>query len=357
MDTSASVREWVSDYYGKLLKSSDDLKTNACCATGAPPSWIASRLENVHEDVLERFYGCGFPIPQGLEGLRVLDLGCGTGRDVYVIAQLVGEDGEVIGLDMTEEQLEVATRTQPWHADRFGFAKPNTRFVQGYIEDLAGIGLEDNSVDVIVSNCVVNLSPRKDIVLKEAFRVLNEGGEFYLSDVVVDRRLPEELANDPILHSECLGGAMYRADFEHLVRQVGFIDPRVMIEAPITIQNEEIIAKVGDATFQSVTYRLFKLPAMDPHCEDYGQMATYKGGVLGAEEVFWLDQDHAFEVGRPESVCSNSADMLSKTRFAQYFEIEGDRSVHLGPHTCGQTGAARDHAGPKDPSSCGPSCC
>jgi len=356
MNTDASVREWVSDYYGKLLKSSEDLKTNACCATGAPPEWISSRLEHVHGDVLERFYGCGFPIPQGLEGLRVLDLGCGTGRDVYVISQLVGESGEVIGLDMTAEQLEVARRTQGWHADRFGFSKPNTKFVQGYIEDLASAGIEDGSIDVIVSNCVVNLSPRKDIVLAEAYRVLAEGGEFYLSDVVVDRRLDPELANDPVLHSECLGGAMYRADFEHLVRQIGFVDPRVMTEAPITIQNDEIIEKVGDATFQSVTYRLFKLPGLDHRCEDYGEMATYKGGVLGGEEVFWLDQNHAFEVGRPESVCTNTADMLMKTRFAEYFELEGDRSTHLGPHICGLTDAAREHADQKAPS-CGPSCC
>jgi ubiquinone/menaquinone biosynthesis C-methylase UbiE len=356
VDTNASVREWVSDYYGKLLKSSEDLKTNACCATGAPPEWISARLEHVHGDVLERFYGCGFPIPQGLEGLRVLDLGCGTGRDVYVIAQLVGESGEVIGLDMTPEQLEVARRTQAWHADRFGFSKPNTRFLQGYIEDLAGAGIEDNSIDVIVSNCVVNLSPRKDIVLAEAYRVLAEGGEFYLSDVVVDRRLDPELANDPILHSECLGGAMYRADFEHLVRQIGFVDPRVMTEAPITIQNDEIIEKVGDATFQSVTYRLFKLPELEPRCEDYGEMATYKGGILGGEEVFWLDAGHAFEVGRPESVCTNTTDMLMKTRFADFFEIKGDRSVHLGAHTCGLTNAARDYADQKAPS-CGPSCC
>src|SRR5690554_4383386 len=168
----ASTHEWVKDYYGKLLASSEDLQTNACCASGAPAGWIASRLQKVHPDVSARFYGCGFPIPQAIKGATVLDLGCGTGRDAYVIAQLAGERGKVIGLDMTEEQLRVARKTQDWHAETFGFAAPNTEFVQGYIEDLTTAGIGDASVDVIVSNCVVNLSPRKDLVLAEAYRAL-----------------------------------------------------------------------------------------------------------------------------------------------------------------------------------------
>jgi arsenite methyltransferase len=97
------LQAFVSDYYGSRLRSSADLKTNACCATGAPPAWLSSRLSNVHPDVASRFYGCGFPIPHGLVGSTVIDLGCGTGRDVYVLAQLVGSGGHVHGVDMTEE--------------------------------------------------------------------------------------------------------------------------------------------------------------------------------------------------------------------------------------------------------------
>lgn len=90
--TIRDLQGFVSEYYGTLLSSSADLETNACCASGAPPPWIASRLSNVHEKVSSRFYGCGFPIPHGLEGATVVDLGCGTGRDVYVLAQLVAPE-------------------------------------------------------------------------------------------------------------------------------------------------------------------------------------------------------------------------------------------------------------------------
>lgn len=336
--TATDLHAWVSEYYGKLLASTADLKTNACCATGAPPARVASALMNVHDDVQSRFYGCGFPIPDAVEGCHVLDLGCGTGRDAYVLAQLVGKDGHVTGVDMTDEQLRVAQETQAWHAERFGFA--NTRFVNGFIEDLTAADIADGSVDVVVSNCVVNLSPRKDLAVAEAFRVLRDGGEFYLSDVVVDRRLPAEVAADPILYGECLGGAMYRADFEDLAREVGFTDVRVIEEAPITIQNAEVQAKAGLARFASVTYRLFKLPGLDTGCEDYGQVATYRGGVSGSERLLWLDDHHAFEVGRPERVCRNTARMLSDTRFAPYFDVS-PAGGHLGAFPCDPTQAAR----------------
>lgn len=338
--STSNLQAFVRDYYGKLLASSADLKTNACCASGAPPSWIGSALAKVHEEVSSRFYGCGFPIPHGLDGATVVDLGCGTGRDAYVLAQLVGPHGRVHGVDMTEEQLKVANDTAAWHAQRFGYERPNTQFHQGYIEDLRAIGLADQSADVIVSNCVVNLSPRKDLVLAEAFRVLKPGGELYLSDVFVDRRLPTAIAADPVLYAECLGGALYEFDFVSLAKRSGFGDPRVVSASPISVQNEEIALKVGAARFRSVTYRLFKLPGLDEQCEDYGQSAVYRGGIEGAESLFWLDDHHAFERGRPERVCANTASMLADTRFARWFEVQGDRTTHFGVFACGPTMAA-----------------
>jgi len=354
-DAESTLQEFVSEYYGKLLASSQDLKTNACCASGAPPRWIASALAKVHEDVSNRFYGCGFPIPHGLLGMRVLDLGCGTGRDVFVISQLVGPSGEVHGVDMSEEQLAVARATEDWHAKKFGYAQANTQFHQGYIEDLRAMDLEDESVDLVVSNCVVNLSPKKERVLAEAFRVLAPGGELYISDVFADRRLPPEVATDPILYAECLGGALYEADFVSLAKRAGFADPRVVSSAPITIQNDEISDRVGAACFTSVTYRLFKLEGLDQQCEDYGQVATYKGGIQGAESLFWLDDHHAFERGRPERVCGNTATMLVETRFSSFFELAGDRSRHFGVFACGPTMAAAQY--PLGESSSSGNCC
>lgn len=353
--TRPDLQAFVREYYGSLLTSTADLKTNACCASGAPPAWILSRLEHVHEDVQRRFYGCGFPIPHALDGATVVDLGCGTGRDVYVLAQLVGAHGRVHGVDMTDEQLKLARDTADWHAQRFGYATPNTTFHHGFIEDLAALGIGDASVDVVVSNCVVNLSPRKDLVLAEVFRVLKPGGEFYVSDVFVDRRLPPDVASDPVLYAECLGGAMYQADFVSLAKRAGFLDPRAVSTSPISIASPEIQAKVGTARFVSVTYRLFKLGALDDQCEDYGQVAVYRGGIEGAESVVWLDDHHAFERGRPERVCGNTADMLSSTRFSRWFDVSGDKRTHFGLYPCGPTMAATVYQ--TTPDGTGASCC
>ena len=333
-----TTQAFIQAYYGRVLQSSADLKTSACCAAGAPPAWIQDRLARVHDDVQRRFYGCGFPIPHALDGATVVDLGCGAGRDVYVLAQLVGPHGRVHGVDMTEEQLAVARATEAWHAERFGYDAPNTSFHQGYIEDLSS--LADASADVIVSNCVVNLSPRKDLVLAEALRVLKPGGELYLSDVVADRRLPAALTEDPVLVAECLGGAPYEGDLLTLARRAGFLDPREVSRAPITLTDPAIAARVGAARFTSLTLRLFKLDGLDAACEDYGQVAIYRGGIEGAERVLWLDDHHAFEAGRPERVCRNTAAMLTRTRLARWFDVLGAADVHYGAFPCGGTMAA-----------------
>src|SRR5690606_37504202 len=148
------------------------------------PEWLKPLLGNIHPEVLSRYYGCGLVCPDQLAGCRVLDLGSGSGRDVYALAQLVGAEGEVVGVDMTEEQLAVAREHQTYHAETFGY--DNVRFVQGYIEKLDQTGLEPGSFDVIVSNCVINLSPDKDAVLKGVYNLLKPGGEFYFSDVYAD---------------------------------------------------------------------------------------------------------------------------------------------------------------------------
>lgn len=351
-----TIREEVQRYYGEVLQHSDDLKTNACCAVGAPASWLKGLLANIHPDVSARFYGCGFPITEALEGATVVDLGCGTGRDAYLLSQLVGPDGHVHGVDMTEAQLEVARRTVDWHMERFGFSKPNVSFHHGYIEDLSALDIESDSVDLVVSNCVVNLSPRKDRVLAEVSRILRPGGEFHFSDVFADRRLPPEVASDPVLYGECLGGALYDGDFVSLAWRSGFRDPRTVEAAPITIMNEDVERKVGAARFRSITWRLFKLAQLDDRCEDYGQVAVYKGTIPQVGDVFTLDDHHVFEAGRPERVCGNTAAMLAETRYAPHFEIVGDTSTHFGVFDCSATMAstarATDSAGAASGSCC-----
>jgi arsenite methyltransferase len=291
----------------------------------------------LHDEVKARFYGCGSPIPPALDGITVLDLGCGSGRDCYVISKLVGPQGSVIGLDMTEEQLAVARRHRDHHARRFGWA--NADFRQGYIEDLAGAGIADASVDLVISNCVLNLSPDKPRAFREIFRVLKPGGELYFSDVFADRRVPRALAEDPVLLGECLGGALYVEDFRRLMGQAGCRDARIVSSAPLALTDPEIVRKAGFVGFSSMTIRAFKLDLED-RCEDFGQVATYRGSLAESPHAFVLDDHHRFQAGKPMLVCGNTADMVSRTRYAGHFTVTGDKSVHYGLFDCGPVSAA-----------------
>ena len=200
-----SALDQIKEYYGRTLRRSSDLKTGACCSTDSLPEHVKRLLPLIEPEIIDKFYGCGSPIPPELSGRTVLDLGCGTGRDVYIVSSLVGADGTVIGVDMTEEQLAIARRHLESQTRRLGYDRPNVEFRQGYIENLGELGIADESIDVVISNCVINLSPEKRRVFSEILRVLKPGGELYFSDVFSDRRVPPELAADPVLHGECLG--------------------------------------------------------------------------------------------------------------------------------------------------------
>eukprot|EP00928_Gymnodinium_smaydae_P034098 TRINITY_DN24246_c0_g2_i1.p1 TRINITY_DN24246_c0_g2~~TRINITY_DN24246_c0_g2_i1.p1 ORF type:complete len:357 (-),score=83.00 TRINITY_DN24246_c0_g2_i1:228-1298(-) len=325
---SADTQDSVKEYYSKFLKTSDDLQTNACCTAAAPPDHIKKCIANIHDQVVAKYYGCGLCLPDDIEGLSVLDLGCGAGRDVYIASQLVGAKGRVVGVDMTEEQLEVARSTASWHAEKFGFA--NVDFKQGYIERLGELGLEPNSFDVIVSNCVINLSPDKESVLREAYRLLKPGGELYFSDVYSDRRVPQTLREDSVLWGECISGALYWNDFHNLAKKCGFLDPRLVKDSVITVQNKKLEAKLGRIWFYSATYRLFKLPDLESHCEDYGQAVIYKGTVPWSADSFLLDGHHDIEKGKVFPVCGNTWKMLHDTRFKRHFDFIGNFDVHYG---------------------------
>lgn len=329
----------VRQYYGRVLRSNKDLKTGACCPSDAMPSHLRLLLDDIHPAIKERFYGCGTPLPPALEGMTVLDLGCGSGRDVYLLSRLVGEHGCVIGIDMTAEQLEAARVHQQWHADRYGYARSNVDLRDGYIEDLAACDIADASVDVVVSNCVLNLSPEKARVFAEILRVLKPGGELYFSDVFADRRIPECLRHDPVLLGECLGGALYAEDFRRVMAEAGCQDVRTVSSSVVPLVDETIIAKIGMVGFSSVTVRAFKL-ALEDRCEDYGQIATYLGTIPEYPHHFDLDDHHRFETGRPLRVCGNSFDMLAATRYGRHFTLLGDKQTHFGLFDCAPASAS-----------------
>ena len=352
MTEASDVLTSVKEYYGRTLQSTGDLKTSACTACKPPPATVRSALGKVPAEVKNKFYGCGNPIPAGIDGLRVLDLGCGSGRDCYVAALMAGRDGHVTGVDMTDAQLGTAISCR----DAFALANPTAaplRFVQGYIEDIRGAGIADGSVDLIISNCVVNLSPNKPAVIEGAFKALAVGGEFHFSDVYADRRLPEQVRKHELLWGECIAGAMYVNDFIALCRRVGFAEPRELERAPIAIQETNLQSVVGNAQFYSITYRLFKLPENlnELACEDYGQVAYYLGTLSGYPHRYVLDDHHSFDTGRPVLVCGNTAAMLQDTYLKAHFRVVGDRSVHYGEFPCGPPSATADST--SAPASCG----
>lgn len=346
--------EEIKKYYSNVtVKEQGEMATHTCaCGPECMPAYIRKILADIPEEITTRFYGCGSPLPAALEGCTVLDLGCGTGRDVYLASKLVGPTGKVIGIDMNADQLAVAEAHHAEMDEKWGY--DNVEFKQGYIEALDELGIEDGSVDVVISNCVINLSPDKKAVFDEIWRVLSYSGELYFSDIFADRRIPEEVSSSPLLVGECLGGAMYIEDFRRLMRRCGWEDFRYVKSRAATIDNDEVEALIGNIQFSERTVRAFKLPDIQEDiCEEYGQTAIYNGGIEGSENYFDLDDHHRFFKGLRLDVCGNSCSYVQNTRFGKYFTVYGDRSIHFGPFEgCGNTPAVGGGDG-----GCGCACC
>ncbi|XP_068111159.1 arsenite methyltransferase-like [Hyperolius riggenbachi] len=311
------IHDDVKEYYGKYLKSSKDLKTNACVTPSKPiPKHIREALNEVHEEVSSRYYGCGLVVPECLENCRILDLGSGSGRDCYMLSKLVGQKGYVTGLDMTDEQVQVSRKYIDYHTKKFGYQQPNINFVSGYIEDLKGAGLEDQSNDIIISNCVVNLSPDKKAVLREAYRLLKHGGELYFSDVYSDKPIPNQLRQNKVLWGECISGALCWEDLYHTAEEIGFSPPRLVTSSFITVNNKELEEIIGDYKFVSATFRLFKLPK--DSVKEKG-LVIYNGGITGYETEMQFDANFTFKEGEVEEVDEELWRILKKSRFSDEF--------------------------------------
>ena len=266
---------------------------------------------------------------------------------------MIGSDGLSGDVRLVDQLVDlVRGEAGQHHAQAFGF--DNVRFVHGYIERLDELGLEPGSFDVIVSNCVVNLSPDKDAVLRGVQGLLMPGGEFYFSDVYADRRVPECVRNDPVLYGECLGGALYWNDFTRLSHRTGFADPRLVEDRPLLITDPVLADKLGTLRFFSATYRLFKLEGLESACEDYGQAVIYRGTIARQPHRFVLDKHHGIEAGRVFPVCGNTWRMLHDTRFAPHFGFIGNFDRHYGLFEgCGSSiPFDTDHAGAATSGSC-----
>ncbi|MBI4243557.1 MAG: methyltransferase domain-containing protein [Planctomycetes bacterium] len=323
----SEIFEYVKDFYGKKISSNKALTASACC-TDETKSRFYEIMKDIPEIIKDRSYGCGSPFPnEDLTGMTVLDLGCGSGLDVFITSKLVGNSGKAIGIDMTEEQLAMAAKAFPVVMKNFGYSKPNIGFYKDYIEICENI--PDESVDLVISNCVINLSPRKDLVFKAINRVLKPYAQFYISDIVCDRRLPDYVRKPNRDYGECLSGADYINDLRDVMEESGFRDVRM-------VSKLELQDKIGveNARFCSVTLRGFKIPELDRRCEDYGQFATYQGNCDQQPAEFKLDMEHSFEALKPFAVCRNTALMLSKTYLSKYFKVTNEVK-HFGIFPCG----------------------
>ncbi len=325
------MRADVQQYYGEVLQSSDDLKTSACCTDMSAPAYLKAVLSELHDEVLARYYGCGLVLPEALDGMHVLDLGCGAGRDCYALSRLVGETGRVVGVDMTPEQLAVARSHTKYHADQFGYGQSNVEFLEGDIERLEATGLEPDSFDIIVSNCVINLAEDKQAVLDQAWRLLKPGGELYFADIYADRRVPAPLKKDPVLYGECLSGALYWNDFLRLANNAGFNNPLIVTDRPLSVDDLQLRERLGDIQFCSATLRLFKLDGMEATREDYGQTVQYLGSIPHHVEQLVLDRFQTFPAGVPVAVCGNTFRMIRDSRLGEHFRFDDAKCEHLGP--------------------------
>jgi len=222
MNDTIEIIDVVQKRYGAIALGEQE----SCCGSGsgdsccAPALYDSATLASLPESVTDISLGCGNPVAIAslYPGNVVLDLGSGGGIDCFLAARQVGETGKVIGVDMTPAMLERANQNR----ERLGLA--NVEFREGRIEALP---VEDNSIDVILSNCVINLAPDKSAVFAEAFRVLKPGGRFSVSDIVSEGEFSEELRADMERWAECVTGAIDADKYMEMLKAAGFTEVEI----------------------------------------------------------------------------------------------------------------------------------
>ncbi|MBK1829453.1 methyltransferase domain-containing protein [Verrucomicrobiaceae bacterium R5-34] len=332
-----------------------------CCPVDYDPQY----LKAIPAEVIEKDYGCGDPSKYLQPGETVLDLGSGTGKICFIASQVVGPAGKVIGVDMTDDMLEVAQRNAPVVAEEIGYA--NVEFRKGRIQDL-GLDLDlldaelkkqpitdansylsseslasdlrikhpliaSDTVDVVVSNCVLNLveTHLKTQLFEELFRVLKKGGRAVISDIVSDEEIPTHLQNDAYLWSGCISGAYTEEGFLKAFADAGFHGIEILKRDEAPWQTVEGIE------FRSVTIQAWK--GKQGPCLERNQAVIYKGPFSKV-----LDDDgHAMERGKRYAVCDKTFHLYQKPPYREYFEfIEPLESVALEDAVEFPCGATRE---------------
>ena len=334
MDSIITIRSSVEKRYAEAAKQQE---AALCC----PVEYDRKYLEVIPDEVIKRDYGCGDPSKWLKPGETVLDLGSGTGKICFIAAQVVGAKGKVIGVDMTDDMLEVARRNAPVVADRIGYS--NVEFRKGRIQDLA-LDLErldqilrerpivnatdfmnldtvagelrkkhplvaSDSIDVVVSNCVLNLvePEQKPKLFKEIFRVLKRGGRAVISDIVSDEPVTEAMQKDAHLWSGCISGALTEEDFLKAFEAAGFYGVELVKFETRPWQTVEGIE------FRSVTVQAFK--GKQGPCFEHNQAVVYQGPFKSVQD----DDGHHFDRGVRMAVCDKTFKLLQSEPYAGHF--------------------------------------
>lgn len=296
-NTSVS-REDVRDHYSEAAITTQE---SLCC----PAKYDKNDLSHIPKKVLEISYGCGSPIDRAhiREGEVVVDLGSGGGIDCFIAAKYVGQGGRVIGVDMTEEMLEVARTNAVPVAKNLGYE--NVEFKHGFLE---AIPVEDRAVDLVTSNCVINLSTEKNEVFSEIHRILKPGGRFAIADIISDKEVPAEMRDDKQMWGECVSGAMTLNQFLTLSRKTEFHG--------ITFKKDYLWKQVNGINFYSYIIEGYKADPADETscCKTY--VATYGGPF---ETV--TCEDRVYRVGVSVEIDEETAKLLRSRPYAGHFNI------------------------------------
>ncbi|MBQ6390039.1 MAG: methyltransferase domain-containing protein [Eggerthellaceae bacterium] len=289
---------------------------------------IEEILKDIPGAASEGAWDWGNPFPLAMSDCEtILVLACGAGRDAFVAGKLAGPTCRVIGVEFNADLVKKANEIK----EELG--ANNVEFKQGCWMTLDDLGIKSDSVDLVIANGAVSRVPSVQTQLNTIYRVLKFGGEFYMSDIFVDRRTPAEKKTDEMKELG-LAGALYIEDYRRACSLAGWPTIRCICTA---IYKKPQPAEVADWTYFVRTMRAYKIPGiLEDLCEQYGQYATYQGGIEGAPDYYDLDDHHRFVKGEPLSVCGNSCAMVENTRVGKYFKIDGDQSVHGGPYPgCG----------------------
>jgi SAM-dependent methyltransferase len=296
------ITKAVSDRYTLAASTGEQM----CC----PASYDFTDLKSfIPDEVLKISYGCG--TPAGLKtvshGETVLDIGSGGGIDCFEASRLVGQTGHVIGIDMTDTMLAIARKNAPVVAANLGYPTSNVEFRKGMADAMP---VTDGTIDLIISNCVINLAPDKRNVFREMFRVAKPGGRFTISDIVADQPVPQYLVHDPDKWGDCLSGALTLTDYIAGMMGAGFLGIHLIASSPWQV--------IDGIHFFSVTLTGYKLPVGTPVSAI--RYATLRGPFSRVVDELGT----TYLRGIPQPITQDVLCLLSQAPLASHFILSSD---------------------------------